>query len=92
MNRTQSYHSRENNRNRSLFSNDNRPFKQVEQTYVYPNLTKPVNPESNFDISVKPRQRTKWEMKKSYILAGVASSLSCDQRERDENTVAVEHA
>ena len=44
MSRTQSYHYRGSNRNRSLHMNPASPFKQVEQTYVYAGLTRAVNP------------------------------------------------
>ena len=46
-----------------MFSNAASPFKHVEQTYVYARLPRPSNPEGQFDKLVKPRWRTKWEMK-----------------------------
>ena len=63
MSRTQTHHYRDHNRNRSLFVNPSAPFKVVKQTYVYAGLTRPLNPEAQFDRVVAPRQRTKWEMK-----------------------------
>jgi hypothetical protein len=63
MSRTQNFHFRENNRNRSMFSSAQSGFKNVQQTYVYANLPKAVNPEGQFDRLVKPRVRSKWDMK-----------------------------
>jgi hypothetical protein len=63
MSRTQSYHFRDNNKNRSLYTNAASPFKHVEQTYVYARLPKPSNPEGQFDRLVKNRMRNKWELK-----------------------------
>lgn len=63
MSRTQTFHYREQNKNRSLFSNTQSGFKHVQQTYVYANLPKPNNPEGQFDRLLKPRVRSKWEMK-----------------------------
>ena len=46
-----------------MFSNANSGFKHVEQTYVYARTPKANNPEGQFDRLVKPKTRTKWEMK-----------------------------
>jgi len=63
MSRTQSFHYREHNRNRSLFTNANSPFKCVQQTYVYARQPKAFNPEGQFEKINKNTGRSQWEMK-----------------------------
>lgn len=63
MSRTQTHHFRDSNKNRSLFSNAQSPFKNVQQTYVYARTPKAVNPEGQFESVIKNRTRTRWELK-----------------------------
>jgi hypothetical protein len=60
---TQSHHFRDNNKNRSLYTNTASPFKHVEQTYVYARLPRPSNPEGQFNRLIKNRARNNWELK-----------------------------
>ena len=90
MGRTQSFHQRDHDRRGSMFSNPTSPFKHVEQTYVYARLPRPTNPEAPFDRLVKPRIRTKWEMKNHTFNLEWPKPQAELKRERDN--IAQSHA